>query len=343
MYPPKAQLMQKNIRGLTISAKDAKHEAELRQKKLEPHPEMVSTSSGMIPIFGEEPGSTPSHEGNEKNVSGGLASDIRTIRDTFRLADVPREVLYIGMAGLIPYVGTSMSTLYLSWDINFAQENGYGYLISPENSNHLLQLLEPLQIGYGAVIISFLSAIHWGLEFAGYGGRKSFRRYAIGLVGPVVGWSTLLLPLHEALLGQFAAFTALYFFDTSATTAGLAPGWYGTYRFVLTFVVGASILLTLIGRGSIADRMEHVPKPTEKLQKIREHQRQELQKERQQQSEKSSPSKSEKRNDMNDGGVRPGDKNEPTRNEMRSKSKGGPSVQQGPEPSSEKKNNIKPS
>lgn len=325
---------------MTVNAKDAKHEVELRNRKLEAHPEIISTSSGMTPIFGEEPGSTPSHEANEKDVSGGLASDIRTIRDTFRLAEVPREVLYIGMAGLIPYVGTSMSTLYLAWDINFTQENGYGYLLSLDNANYLLNMLEPLQIGYGAVIISFLSAIHWGLEFAGYGGRKSLRRYAIGLVGPVVGWSTLLLPLHEALLGQFAAFTALYFFDTSATTAGLAPGWYGTYRFVLTFVVGASILITLIGRGKIGDRVEHVPKPTEKLQKIREQQRQELQKE---QSSGKLGSSNSTRKGESQGGVHPGDENESFRNTMKSKSGGNAAVQQGPEPSNEKKTNIKPS
>jgi hypothetical protein len=32
----------------------------------------------------------------------------------------------------------------------------------------LLHFLEPLQIGYGASILSFLGAIHWGLEWAGY-------------------------------------------------------------------------------------------------------------------------------------------------------------------------------
>ena len=77
--------------------------------------------------------------------------------------------------------------------------------------------------------------------------------------------------MHEALLTQFIGFTGLYFFDTAATTAGLgktgkttsitvkaltfaAPPWYNTYRFVLTFVVGASIVLTLVGRGKVLTR-----------------------------------------------------------------------------------------
>jgi hypothetical protein len=33
-------------------------------------------------------------------------------------------------------------------------------------------------------ILSFLGAIHWGLEFAGYGGSHHYRRYAIGVVAP---------------------------------------------------------------------------------------------------------------------------------------------------------------
>lgn len=29
-----------------------------------------------------------------------------------------------------------------------------------------------LQMTYGAVLLSFLGALHWGFEFAGYGGAK---------------------------------------------------------------------------------------------------------------------------------------------------------------------------
>ena len=118
----------------------------------------------------------------------------RTVRDTFRLNDVPREVLYLGIAGLAPYVVTTASTLYLAWDLNYAHINGIGYLVNRETAEWMLHFLEPLQIGYGAVIISFLGAIHWGLEFAGYGGRKSSRRYAIGLIAPALAWPTVCSP-----------------------------------------------------------------------------------------------------------------------------------------------------
>ena len=81
----------------------------------------------------------------------------------------------------------------------------------------------------------------------------------IGLVAPVVAWPTTLMPIEYALVSQFLAFNFLYYADSRATSRGWMPPWYGTYRFVLTFVVGASIVLTLIGRGEIADRVRRLP------------------------------------------------------------------------------------
>jgi len=66
-----------------------------------------------------------------------------------------------------------------------------------------------------------------------------------------VAWPTLLLPVEYALITQFLAFTFLYYNDARAAAAGRAPHWYSMYRFVLTFVVGASIVATLIGREQI--------------------------------------------------------------------------------------------
>lgn len=68
------------------------------------------------------------------------------------MTEVPREALYIGMAGVLPYLATSLSTVYLAWDINHAAMTGSGFLISGNTAELLLHLLEPIQIGYGAVV-----------------------------------------------------------------------------------------------------------------------------------------------------------------------------------------------
>ena len=124
-----------------------------------------------------------------------------------------------------------------------------------------------------------MGAIHWGLEWAGYGGYHSYRRYAIGVVAPAVAWPTILLSPEKALIAQFCAFTFLYYADSRATKRGWTPPWYNTYRFVLTFVVGASIVISLIGRGQIAGQVGQMPSATARIQAFRENSEEELAKE----------------------------------------------------------------
>jgi hypothetical protein len=74
------------------------------------------------------------------------------------LTEVPREAYNIGLAGVLPYLATSVSTVYLAWDINYAHEHGEGFLMSGRSAEALLHLIEPLQVGYGAVVSASLQA-----------------------------------------------------------------------------------------------------------------------------------------------------------------------------------------
>jgi len=125
-------------------------------------------------------------------------------------------------------------------------------------------------------IISFLGAIHWGLEWAGFGGHQGYPRYAIGVLATAVAWPTLLLSAELGLITQFLAFTFLYYVDARAATRGWAPSWYSVYRFVLTFVVGASIVFSLIGRGQVADLVTKPPGPADRMRALRETQMEQL-------------------------------------------------------------------
>ena len=64
----------------------------------------------------------------------------------------------------------------------------------------------------------------------------------------------------------------MYFADARAVVRGWAPHWYSTYRFVLTFVVGASIVASLIGRGQIWDQINKLPSPADRVKKLRDMQ-----------------------------------------------------------------------
>jgi hypothetical protein len=56
------------------------------------------------------------------------------------------------MAGVLPYLATSLATVGVAQEINLAHEQGTGYLMTAESAEHLLHILEPLQVGYGAVV-----------------------------------------------------------------------------------------------------------------------------------------------------------------------------------------------
>lgn len=130
-----------------------------------------------------------------------------------------------------------------------------------------------------AQIISFLGAIHWGLEWAKYGGEQGYPRYSIGVISTALAWPTILFPVEYALISQFLIFNFLYYTDSRASKTGWAPPWYGVYRFVLTFIVGASIVASLIGRGQISDRIGRSSGPADRIRELREHQQQEFENE----------------------------------------------------------------
>ncbi|RDA92660.1 hypothetical protein CP533_3701 [Ophiocordyceps camponoti-saundersi (nom. inval.)] len=218
------------------------------------NPEEVSTQSTVRPVL---EGSPPKTAEQDPNLGRDLKHDINVFRDTFRLSVVPKESRILGLTGTLPYVATSLSTLLLSWDLNREQPTGNSIFdpifIDHDTARYLLDLIEPLQLGYGAVIISFLGAIHWGLEYAEKepSVARTRWRYGVGVAASVVAWPTVLMPVEHALTAQFMAFVAMYFIDSRATARGWAPPWYNTYRFLLTAIVGFAILISLVGRANI--------------------------------------------------------------------------------------------
>lgn len=87
--------------------------------------------------------------------------------------------------------------------------------------------------------------------------------------------------MEYALIAQFLAFNFLYFADARAAVRGWTPPWYSTYRFVLTFIVGASIVVSLVGRGQIADKIGRMPGPADRLKALQDAQMENLEKEEQ--------------------------------------------------------------
>jgi len=125
-----------------------------------------------------------------------------------------------------------------------------------------------IQVTYGAVLLSFLGALHWGFEFAGYGGQKGYSRLLLGISPALIAWPTLALAPMTALALQWAGFTTLWLADMRATSAGWTPQWYSQYRFYLSLLVGTCIIGTLAGTAAVGPVAGH-NETTHILERIR--------------------------------------------------------------------------
>jgi len=140
-------------------------------------------------------------------------------------AAVPQPVMVFGLAGALPYLGASATTVYLANRASAAITS-----IDPGVALTVLDQALSFQVTYGAVMLSFLGALHWGMEFAGYGGQQGYKRLALGAAPVLIAWSTLTLDPTPALAAQWMAFTGMWYADSRATSLGWAPKWFSQYR-----------------------------------------------------------------------------------------------------------------
>lgn len=98
--------------------------------------------------------------------------------------------------------------------------------------------------GYGAVILSFLGAVHWGLALRApeAEGPANRQRLSLGVLPALVGWAALLLPLKSGLWLLAFGVIAVAAIEQWASLRGLVPGPYVVLRWVLSLSAGACLL-----------------------------------------------------------------------------------------------------
>ncbi len=134
---------------------------------------------------------------------------------------VPAAAKWLGALGAMPFV-------FLS---------GLGLVLQgPQQAQASFALA-----AYGAVILSFLGGIHWGLAISENGAERrrisSNRRLALSVVPSLVAWCALLLPDLATLPVLAASFAVMLAIDWRAARRGEAPPWYPKLRWPLTTAV----------------------------------------------------------------------------------------------------------
>lgn len=128
-----------------------------------------------------------------------------------------RTALLTGYAGLLPFA-LGLGLVLAGWS-----EAGRTILVS-----------------YGAIILSFVGAVHWGLALSSRTDQRL--TYAAGVVPALVGWAALLLPVLAGLLLLAAGLIGWRVFEGRVQHARF-PDWFDRLRTHLT--AGASGMLVL--------------------------------------------------------------------------------------------------
>lgn len=148
------------------------------------------------------------------------------------LSRVPRPALVFGFCGLLPFIAGSLAV----------------WALPPGWRDYALFI----QAAYGAIILSFLGAIHWGLALAGTaaGGDShramTWNRLGWTVIPALLGWAALMMTAVPGLILLILSFFGLLMGDAAAIRNGQAPAWYLDLRRPLTAAVILCLGLSLI-------------------------------------------------------------------------------------------------
>lgn len=115
------------------------------------------------------------------------------------------------------------------------------------------RLVELAFVGYAAVILSFVGAVHWGLALMApqFSKQQSWNVLGWGVLPALLGWLALLLSMAGVRFWIVCLLLATDFMLCRLMDAGLlrlypnAPGWYGPLRTRLTVGVLVAIAIAL--------------------------------------------------------------------------------------------------
>jgi hypothetical protein len=139
---------------------------------------------------------------------------------------LPAPARLLGPAGLIPFAGLALGT-WLGW--------GWA---------------GPALAAYGATILAFLGAVHWGLALRAPPAERGadWGRFGLGVVPALLAWVALLLPLAAGLALLAGAIPATAAAETAAARAGLVPAGYLRLRWLLSAAAAACLLAGLLAQ-----------------------------------------------------------------------------------------------
>lgn len=140
------------------------------------------------------------------------------------LHTIPNPAKLFGLAGLLPFFAASI----LCWvDITWLPQHLTGAFILT---------------AYGAVILSFLGGIRWGIAMQHTSMIQSFQVVGGAMVPSLIAWAALLVPAKTALAMLVIGLAIQFTVDYRSSRSGLTPDWFLSLRLILTLGASLSIV-----------------------------------------------------------------------------------------------------
>ena len=137
---------------------------------------------------------------------------------------IPRAALWLGLTGAIPFCAGNIALIY------------------PALWPDLTMVADQAVKTYGAVILSFLGGIRWGLGMGKQGEERS-RTLAMSVVPALFGWFALFLPGSWPVLAIAVGVACQGVWDIRTASIDGAPQWYPRLRVGLTVLVSGLLLM----------------------------------------------------------------------------------------------------
>lgn len=133
----------------------------------------------------------------------------------------------LGYGGLIPFIGLG--------------------ILSNVEPQHAMMYRGALLL-YGAVILSFVGAVHWGIALVDprLSDRARNAAYLFSVIPALIGWITYIFAPVSAVLVLVLGFILQYWFDLKSAQTIQWPGWYLPLRLRLTVVASVFLMVGVL-------------------------------------------------------------------------------------------------
>ena len=143
--------------------------------------------------------------------------------------NIPKAALILGLAGIFPFFVFGLLAATLGAEI-----------VTPKQADALL-------IGYGAIILSFVAGIRWGLALTAHNESDQAVQMTVSVVPSLIAWTACFMPFAYGLPVLAFTHAAVAVWDIRAMHNGRGPVWYAKLRMILaSLAVGILVIVGLV-------------------------------------------------------------------------------------------------